>query len=69
MPDAKEGPRENMGDEEKKINNFGDNVCYFDAKQNFCNISRDLYIYVWAKAVGNKPPTSKCLIKKNPDKH
>lgn len=46
MPDAKEGPRENMGDEEKKINNFSDNVHYFDVKQNFCSISRDLHIYV-----------------------
>lgn len=49
MPDAKEGPGENMGDEEKKINNFGDNVRYFDAKQNFCNISRDLYIYMYGQ--------------------
>lgn len=61
MPDAKEGPRENMGDEEKKINNFSDNVQYFDVKQNFCNISRDLHIYgctyVWTKAFGNMPLT------------
>lgn len=61
MPDAEEGPRENMGDEEKKINNFSDNVHYFDVKQNFCNISRDLHIYrciyVWTKAVGNMPLT------------
>jgi len=47
MPDAKEGPRENMGDEEKKINNFSDNVHYSDVKQNFCNISKDLHIYIY----------------------
>lgn len=73
MPDAKEGPRESMGDEEKKINNSSDNVHHFDVKQNFCNISRDLhiyiYIYVRTRAVGSKPMTSKCLIKKNPDKN
>lgn len=66
MPDAKEGPRENMGDEEKKINSFSNNVQYFDVKQNFCNISRSLRTYIcvceciWTKAVGNKPLTSKC---------
>lgn len=47
MPDAKEGPRENMGDEEKKINSFSDNVQYFDVKQNFCNISRGLHTYMY----------------------
>lgn len=50
MPDAKEGPRESMGDEEKKINNSSDNVHHFDVKQNFCNISRDLHIYIYMYA-------------------
>lgn len=72
MPDAKEGPRENMGDEEKKINSFSDNVQYFDVKQNFCNISRGLHTYMytymkkscWKQAFDFKM----CLIKKNTDK-
>lgn len=50
MPDAKEGPRESMGDEGKKINNSSDNVHHFDVKQNFCNISRDLHIYIYMYA-------------------
>lgn len=54
MPDAKEGPRENMGDEEKKINNFSDNVRYFDVKQNFCNISRDLHTHTHICMYGQK---------------
>lgn len=39
-----------MGDEEKKINNSSDNVHHFDVKQNFCNISRDLHIYIYMYA-------------------
>lgn len=54
MPDAKKGPRESMGDEEKKINNFSDIVHYFDVKQNFCSISRDLHTHIYIRMYGQK---------------
>lgn len=58
-----------MGDDEKKVNKRVYIVTEVDMKQDFCNISRDIYIYMDKSCQKYAFDIKMCLIKKNADKN